>query len=408
MQTRWSDLDQEQVQLAQNASEVVDSVVAPHVASSRDEEWAAPPSERVPWAVLEALDRVGLRTLGLPRSAGGTGPVPVLSQVVVAEELARGEPSLIDILLQGWKVGTLLAAHAQEQVAERYLSRFAGDPTFLFSHCSTEPHGSSDRWLGRDVPEAAMRTTAEQHGDGWRLNGRKQFITNGPDASLYVVYATTRPGEPPSRGTSSFLVTPDTPGFRVGDIHEKMGGRLFNNAELIFEDSTVAADHLLIRDLAAGSSGGVFPGSKVIIAAQALGLAQGALEAAFRFAGERVQGGAPIVRHQAIAIRLADMATLVESTRAFVRHVARSIDARAPHRRALTFMAKVRAAETAFEVARQTVEIHGGLGVMRHAGVERLLRDATLFFHLDGTNDIHRFRIMKELFGEAAGDYTAD
>lgn len=240
------------------------------------------------------------------------------------------------------------------------------------------------------------------------LNGRKQFVTNGPDASLYVVYATTRPGEPPSRGTSSFIVTPDTPGFRVGEIHEKMGGRLFNNAELILVDAAVAADHLLIRDSAAGTSGRTFPGSKVVIAAQAVGLAQAALEASFAFAGKRVQGGVPIVRHQAIATRLADMATAVESTRAFVRHAARSIDARAPHRRALSFMAKVRAAETAFEVARQAVEIHGGLGVMRHAGVERLLRDAALFFHLDGTNDIHRFRIVKELVGEGAGSYTAD
>lgn len=408
METRWIDLDRPQLRWAEAAREVVESVVVPHVISSRDEEWAAPPSERVPWSVLEALDQAGLRTLGLSHSGGGTGPVPVLTHVVVAEELARGETSLVDILLQGWKVGTLLAAHAREEVTDHYLGRFALDPAFLFSHCSTEPHGSSDRWLGRDVPEAAMRTTARPVADGWILNGRKQFITNGPDASLYVVYATTRPGEPPSRGTSSFLVTRDTPGFSVGEVHEKVGGRLFNNAELIFEDSIVAPDHLLILDAAAGSSGRAFPGSKAIIAAQAVGLAQAALEAAFRFAGERVQGGAPILRHQAIATRLADMATLVESTRAFVRHAARCIDARSPHRRALTFMAKVKAAETAFQVARQAVEIHGGLGVMRSAGVERLLRDATLFFHLDGTNDIHRFRIVQELFGEAAGSYAAD
>lgn len=408
METRWSDLDQDQLDLARVAKQLTDEVVHPYVATSRDHEWSAPPQDRVPRQILDAVGEVGLRSLGLPPVAGGKGRVPVLSHVIVAEELARGEASLIDILLQGWKVGTLLSVHAQPAVAERHLSRFAVEPSFLFSHCSTESQGSSDRWIGRDVPQAAMTTTAAEVDGGWVIDGQKQFITNGPDASLYVVYATTRAGEVPSRGTSSFIVAPDTAGFRVGEVHEKIGGRLFNNAELIFERCQVPADHLLVRDSALGSSGRAFPGSKVIIAAQALGLAQAALEAAGNFARERVQGGVPILHHQAIATRLADMAIRVESTRAFVRHAARSIDSQAPHRRSLSFMAKVLAAECAFEVARQAVEIHGGFGVMRHVGVERLLRDASLFFHLDGTNDIHRFRVIRELYGEAAGSYTAD
>jgi alkylation response protein AidB-like acyl-CoA dehydrogenase len=406
MESRWHELEPDHVDLARLAHRVVSEEVVPHVQTTRPDEWNAPPERRVPWRLLEELDRAGLRTLGLPPMAGGSGPMPLLAHVVVAEELARGEASLVDILLQGWKVGSIIAAHAAPSVAERYLTSFAADPAVLFSHCSTEPQGSSDRWLGRDVPAAAMTTTATQRGDQWVIDGRKQFITNGPDASLYVVYATTIPGVPPSQGTSSFIVTPDMPGFGVGEVHEKLGGRLFNNAELLFDGCTVPADHLLVRDTAAGTSGRTFPGSKVIIAAQAVGVAQSAFEAAAGFARERVQGGAPIIRHQAIATRLADMAIRLESARALVRHAARAVEAGAPHRRSLTFMAKVAAAEMAFDVARQAVEIHGGLGVMREAGVERLLRDATLFLHLDGTNDIHRFRIVQELFGEAAGTYT--
>jgi alkylation response protein AidB-like acyl-CoA dehydrogenase len=408
MESRWHGLESDQRRLAEQAHALVDDVVTPYVEASREAEWNAPPSRRVPWELLRAVDEAGLRTLGLPTLAGGQGAVPVLSHVVVAEELARGESSLIDILLQGWKVGTIVAAHGVPTVAERHLSRFASDPTFLFSHCSTEPHGSSDRWLGRDVPDAAMATVAEERHGNWVIDGRKQFITNGSDASLYVVYATTTAGVPPSRGTSSFIVTPDAPGFRVGAVHETVGGRLFNNAELILAGCTVPGDHLLVRDTAAGTSGRVFPGSKVIIAAQAVGVAQAAFEAAAGFARHRVQGGGPILRHQAVATRLADMAIRVESARAMVHHAARAVDSGAPHRRSLTFMAKVLATETAFEVARQGVEIHGGLGVMREAGVERLLRDATLFLHLDGTNDIHRFRVVKELFGAEAGTYTQD
>ena len=290
METRWFDLDHERLELAGAAHRFVEQTVRPYVVAHRDDEWSAEPEERVPWELLDALDATGLRTLGLPPEAGGRGPVDALSYVVVAEELARGESSLIDLILQSWKVGSIVAAHADEEVRRHWLNRFASEPRFLLSHCSSEPHGSSDRWLNLDVPEAAMRTTAVWDGGEWLLNGRKQFITNGPDSSLYVVYATTTPGVEPSRGTSSFLVPRDTPGFAIGETYEKMGGRLFNNAELIFEDCRLPANHLLILDEAAGTSGRAFPASKAIIGAQAVGLAQAAYEAAVDFTTTRVQG----------------------------------------------------------------------------------------------------------------------
>ncbi|HJR91637.1 MAG TPA: acyl-CoA dehydrogenase family protein, partial [Acidimicrobiia bacterium] len=403
--TRWFDLDEARLDLAQRAHRFVEERVRRYQRLYPDAEWSAPES-RVPWELLDDLDGTGLRTLGLPGEAGGSGPVDTLTYVVVAEELARGESALIDIVLQGWKVGSIVATHAGAEVRRLWLGRFAAEPRLLFSHCSSEPQGSSDRWLNHDVPEAAMRTTAVRDGSGWVINGRKQFITNGPDSSLYVVYATTTPGVVPSQGTSSFLVPRDTPGFTIGETYEKTGGRLFNNAELIFENCRVTDDHLLILDGASGTSGRTFPASKAIIAAQAVGLAQAAYEAAADFAISRVQGGRPIIQHQAVALRLAEMATRIEAARALVRQAAVAIDRKASHRRPLAYMAKVAAGETAFEVARQAVELHGGLGVMRHAGVERLLRDATLFFHLDGTNDIHRFRIIKDLFPESAGAYA--
>ncbi len=396
MESRWAQLPESDRAWAERAKGFVDEYVHPWVHARRDDEWSAAPDQRVPWELIEEADRQGLRTMGLFDEA--IEPPSTLGFAAVCEELARGESALIDILLQGWKVNSIIDGHAAPHLRDHWVGRYLAEPRLVYSHCSTEPQGSSDRWLGYDHPDVAMRTTAELRDGEWVLNGRKQYITNGPDSGLYVVYATTTPGAKPSEGTSNFLVPRDTPGLRIGKVFEKMGGRLFNNAELILEDCRVPEDHLLIRDSAAGTSARRFPGSKVYIAAQALGLAQAAYEDAVRYVHDRVQGRRPIIGHQAVAMRLADMAIRIESTRSLVHRAARAFDVEAPDRRVLRDMAKVSAAETAFEVARQTVELHGGLGVMREGGVERHLRDATLFLHLDGTNDIHRLRIIESLF----------
>ena len=404
---RWYGLDDEDARWARRTRDFVDRSVTPYVEAHRDDEWMAEPSQRVPWELIEEADELGLRTLTLPEDYRGHGVGSTLTLAVVAEELARGESALVDILLQGWKICALVDAFATPDVRGHWLRRFADEPRLLCSHCSTEPQGSSDRWLGVDEPASAMSTRAQRDGDEWVINGGKQFISNGTDSELYIVYATTRPGGRPSEATSSFLIPRGTPGFTVGDAFEKLGGRLFNNAELAFDDCRVPADHALIEDSASGSSSRVFPHSKVVIAAQAVGLAQAAFERAAAFAQTRVQGGKPIVQHQAVATRLADMATDIDVTRAFVRHAARMVEARAPHRRSLAYMAKLHAAEMVFRVARNAVELHGGLGVMRHAGIDRYLRDATLFLHLDGTNDIHRLKVASELFAQSPATYAA-
>ena len=405
-EARWAGLDDEHLTWARRTRDFVERTVTPYVDAHVDEEWTAAPADRVPWPLIDEADELGLRTLTLPREYGGSDVSGTLTLAVVAEELARGESALVDILLQGWKIMAIVNGTAADSVRDHWLGRFAAEPRLLCSHCSTEPQGSSDRWLGVDEPEAAMRTRAERSDDGWVLNGGKQFITNGSDAELYIVYATTRPGVRPSEGTSSFLVPRGTPGFTFGRVFEKIGGRLFNNAELVFSECRLPADHLLIEDTAAGTSAGFFPHSKVVIAAQAVGVAQAAFERTAEFAQTRVQGGKPIVQHQAVATRLADMATDIEVTRSFVRHAARMVELRAPTRRRLAYMAKLHAAEMVFRVARHAVELHGGLGVMRHAGIDRYLRDATLFLHLDGTNDIHRLKVATELFGQSPATYA--
>ncbi|MGF1668141.1 MAG: acyl-CoA dehydrogenase family protein [Acidimicrobiia bacterium] len=262
MEHRWLDLDDADRTWAARTKEFVDEVATPYLLAHQDDEWAADPAARVPWEVLEAADTAGVRRMALPSALGGDDVSSVLTYAVVAEELARGESALVDILLQGWKIASMLRKAGDPGVVDPLLTRFAAEPGFLFSHCSTEPQGSSDRWLGYDAVESAMSTTAVHDGGEWVLAGRKQYITNGPDSSLYVMYATTTPGVAPSQGTSSFVVPRDTPGFSVGEVFEKIGGRLFNNAELILDGCRLPDSHLLIRDTRWARRVGCSPGPR--------------------------------------------------------------------------------------------------------------------------------------------------
>ena len=407
MQMRLVGLSDEQRLLVETTREFVDDVVRPWIREHRDDEWLAPPEERVPWQLVRAADEIGLRTLAIPERWGGVElEQPAQTLALVAEEISRGDVGLADILTQVWKVSVLLGACAPEHLQAEWFPRIVADPAFVLAHALTEPRGASDRWLPYNVPEAAMETRAVQVGDEWVINGRKQFISNGFDAKLYVVYANTDPAAGVLDGTSSFLVPRDTPGFEIGRVHEKVGARLMNNAELAFDDCRVPADHLLVENEALKKAAVYFRAGKILVAAKNLGTGVAAFEETSRYVQEHVQGGRVLIQHQIVAAHVADMAIEVEAARAFVRYAARALDEQTADADALCLMAKVHTAELVFDVARRAVELHGGSGAMRDAGVEKHLRDATIGFHTDGTNDIHRFKIAKALFPRSAGTYA--
>jgi alkylation response protein AidB-like acyl-CoA dehydrogenase len=187
------------------------------------------------------------------------------------------------------------------------------DPQFLLAHCLTEPRGASDRWLPYNVPEAAMTTRAVRQGNDWVINGRKQFISNGYDAGLYVVYANTNPKVGMLDGTSSFLVPRDTPGLTVARCNETLGCRFMNNGELIFEDLRIPEDHMLTEGDALKKAGAYFRAGKIIQAAKNLGVGVRAFEVTADYTQNYVQGGRILIKHQAVALRLADMATKIET-----------------------------------------------------------------------------------------------
>jgi alkylation response protein AidB-like acyl-CoA dehydrogenase len=251
-----------------------------------------------------------------------------------------------------------------------------------------------------------MQTKAVKKGDKWIINGRKQFISNGYDAGLYVVYANTNPKVGMLQGTSSFLVPRDTPGLTVARCNETLGCRFMNNGELVFEDMEVPEDHLMVENEALATAGIYFRPGKIIQAAKNLGVGIRAFEVTSDYVQNYVQGGRILIKHQAVALRLADMATRIEAVRALVARAAQAVDEKAADADTLCNMAKVYASEEIMKVAQHCVELHGGNGMMLDFGVEKLFRDAAIFLHMDATVDISKMKIVKSMFPDTAGKYA--
>ncbi len=402
-------LSEEQRMMRDSCRAFVDDFVNPFIRKNWQREWVMDPDDRLPREILEQAHKIGIRTLGVPEEFGGTPLDPaneVQTFAMISEEIARGDSGLADKLVQIWKVSVLLRNVAPRHLQERWFPRVVEDPSFLLAHCLTEPRGASDRWLPYNVPEAMMHTRAELKGGKWVINGRKQFISNGYDAKLYVVYATTKPGAGMLQGTSSFLVPRDTSGLTVQRCNETMGGRFMNNGEIVFEDCAVPQDHLLVENTALPKAGVYFRPGKIIQASKNLGVGVAAFERTADYVQNYVQGGRILIKHQAVAIRLADMATKLSAVRALLNEASRAVDAGAPDAEALCNMVKMFASEEVFKVCQHAMELHGGNGVMLDFGIEKLFRDAAIFLHMDATVDISRFKIVKAMFPDTAGTYA--
>jgi len=402
-------LSEEQRMMQQSCRKYVDDAVLPFIRDNWRREWDMDPEGRLPPEILQGAENVGIRTLGVPEEFGGIELDPVAEVqtfALISEEIARGDSGLADKLVQNWKVSVLLRELAPKYLQEKWFARLLEDPQFLLAHCLTEPRGASDRWLPYNVPEAAMTTRAIKQGSEWVINGRKQFISNGYDAGLYVVYANTDPKVGMLHGTSSFLVPRDTPGLTVARCNETLGCRFMNNGELIFEDLRIPEDHLLAEGDALKRAGTYFRAGKIIQAAKNLGVGVRCLEVASDYTQNYVQGGRILIKHQAVALRLADMATRIEAVRALVARASRTVDEKGPDADVICNMAKVFTSEEIMKVAQHCVELHGGNGMMLEFGVEKLFRDAAIFLHMDGTVDVSKLKIVKSLFPDTAGKYA--
>jgi butyryl-CoA dehydrogenase len=340
-----------------------------------------------PREALKQLAALGTFGIAVPDSYGGAG-MDYTALAIALEEIASGDGATSTIIsVNNCPVCSILMAWASEEQKQRFLVPLArGD--MLGAFCLTEPHVGSEA--------SGLRTTAVRDGNDWVLNGVKQFITSGRNADVAIVMAVTEKAAG-KRGISAFVVETKTPGYVVARIEEKLGQHASDTAQIVFENCRVPAANL-IGDEGAGYrialSG--LEGGRIGIAAQSLGMARAAYEAALKYARERVAFGVPIFDHQAIQFRLADMATQLEAARQLILHAAALKDAGEPCLKQAA-MAKLFASEMAERVCSDAIQIHGGYGYVTDFPVERIYRDVRVCQIYEGTSDIQRILIARNL-----------
>ena len=343
-------------------------------------------AERFPAELYDKMAALGMFGITLPEALGGAG-ADVLSYALVMEELGRGYSSIADQCGLVELVGTLLAEHGNAEQHRRYLRPLL-EAKRRCAYALTEAEAGSDL--------SSIRTTAVETADGWRLSGAKQWIHNAPVADFAVVLARTAP-ELGKRGMSIFLADREMPGFRAGRKEHKMGQRASQVGSLEFDDVRLGKDallgplnrgfHLMMALLDKGRVG---------IAALALGILQAALEASIDYAKTRRQFGRAIAEFQAVQWMIADMAKDAHAARLMIRHAALLLD-RGERARMECSMAKCFAGDAAVAHTANAVQIHGGIGYIRGIEVERLYRDAKITQIYEGTNQIQRLIIARQL-----------
>ena len=373
-------LSAEQALIRDTLREFARAELAPHAAQwDRDHTF--------PREALRALGQLGAMGVVIPERWGGAG-LDYVSLAVALEEIAAGDGATSTIVsVQNSVVCGPLNAYGTDEQKTLWLRSLArGEALGCF--CLTEPAVGSDA--------AAITTRAERRGDSYVLNGVKQFITSGRNADLALVFAVTD-RTAGKHGISAFVVKTDTPGYGVARIEEKLGQRASDTAQIVLEDCAVPLDHRLGREgegyrialanLEAGRIG---------IASQSVGMARAAFEAASAYARERRTFGKPIAEHQAVAFRLADMATQIEAARQLVWHAASLRDAGEPCLKEAS-MAKLFASEMAERVCSDAIQVHGGYGYVADFPVERIYRDVRVCQIYEGTSDIQRMVIARAL-----------
>jgi len=344
-------------------------------------------SEEFPWDIKELLQRQGILRIPFPEYLGGC-EMRHTAVCLAVEEIARvcASSSLI-LQVQSLGATPILLAGTEHQKQKYCPSLASGEKLCAFG--LTEPGAGSDA--------AAMMTTAELHGDSYILNGMKHFISNASVADVFTIFAMTDRSQG-TKGISAFIVEKDFPGFKIGRIEKKMGIRGSPTAEIIFTDCIVPRENLLGRE---GEGFKIamktLDCSRPIIAAQAVGIAQAALDFAVKYSKERVQFSGPIAQLQGIQFMLADMAAQIEAARALTYHAAELADEESPQLTYIAAAAKLIASDVAMRVTTDAIQVAGGYGYMVEFPAERYMRDAKITQIYEGTNQIQRLVIARQL-----------
>jgi alkylation response protein AidB-like acyl-CoA dehydrogenase len=382
----WEPLSDDQLEIRELVRTLARELIAPRAAE-------IDASHEFPWDVVELYREHGIFGLFFDEAFGGTGTGTLLSLIAIEEVSKVCATSGVILAVQELGSLGLKVAGTDEQKA-RYLPKLASGE-WLAAYALTEAGSGSD--------SAAMRTTARREDDEYVLDGSKRFITNASVASLYTVFAKTDP-EAGHSGISAFVVESDTPGFEVARLEPKMGIAGSTTGELVFENCRIPAANIL------GEEGEGFriamrilDRSRPGVAAQGLGIAQGATDYALEYARTRETMGKPIAEHQLIAGKLADMETRCEAGRGLLYRFGRMVDEGAPDEELTkaSAMAKLYCTDTAMDVTIEAVQILGGYGYVSEYPVERMMRDAKITQIYEGTNEIQRLVIAREMLRES-------
>ncbi|MGP1397759.1 MAG: acyl-CoA dehydrogenase family protein [Inquilinaceae bacterium] len=378
-------LTEDQTMIRDMARDFARERLAPHAA-----EWDR--TSTFPADAVAEMGRLGLMGVTVPEDWDGAGADHVAYALAV-EEVAAGDGSCSTIMSVHNSVACApILRYGSTEQKERFLKALARGE-MLGAFCLTEPQAGSDA--------SALKTRARLDGNHWVLNGTKQFTTNGENADLAIVFAVTDP-DAGKRGISAFIVPTDTPGYQVARVEKKLGLRASDTAQIVFDECRLPAD-LMLGEPGQGYRIALsnLEGGRIGIGAQAVGMARAAYEAAVLYARDRQAFGQPIMAQQAVAFRLADMATQIAVARQMVLHAAALRDAGQPCLREAA-MAKLFASEMAEKVCSDAIQVHGGYGYLNDFPVERIYRDVRICQIYEGTSDIQRLIIARGIAEEAA------
>jgi len=373
-------LSEEQILIRDSVRDFVRDRILPFAA-----EWDK--NNHFPTEALTQMGELGLFGIVIPETWGGSG-ADYVSFALAIEEVAAGDGACSTILSVNNSVvcGSLLG-FGSDFLKQTYLIPLASGAQ-LGCFCLTEPQAGSDA--------AALETRAQKQGANYVLNGSKSFITSGANADVAIVFAVTD-ADAGKKGISAFVVPTDNPGYQVGGVEQKMGQHASDTAQVFLRDCSIPADHML------GQTGEGYKialmnleSGRIGIGAQCVGMARAAFECALEYAGERVAFGKPIIEHQAVAFRLADMATQLEAARLMVLSAASLRDAGEPCLQQAS-MAKLFASEAAEKICSAAIQVLGGYGYLRDFPVERIARDVRVAQIYEGSSDIQRIVIAREL-----------
>jgi alkylation response protein AidB-like acyl-CoA dehydrogenase len=390
------DLSEEQLAIQSVAREFAENEIRP-IAEKLDRSRQL--LQDFPWALVRKGSEIGLRTVALTKEYGGLA-LDSRTWVILIDELGYPDIACARIFAQNWSLCGAIAGCGTQEQKDRFLPAFRDDDEFLIAGAEIEPEAGADVHMPDHETNNGSVLSATRVGDQYLLKGKKQFVSLGPVAKLLLVSAHTDGSLGPVEGTSTFLVPSDTPGLSIA-CHDKVGLRIDVQGELIFDSATVPAENLLGGKEGQPYGDAFHAARNIEFSAYAMVLARAALDAAARYASERIQGGRRIIEHQAVALALAEMYIALQAGRSLLWRAAWALDNNRTDP-ALAMACKVFCTEAAVNICHNALELFGGSGVMRELPMQKYFRDSLVLLHMDGTNHINRIKIG-EILGARAG-----